>query len=119
MTRTRSFYRARSAASARIEVVTCEAIGIGGRHRVRIHSSYEARNAAPRKPLADRREPLLACSLTLQSATPMTRHLTSIDQAAACGVLAASWLGVRRSGSAGKPVHRRGGAANGPFAAAF
>jgi len=96
------------------------AAGIGGRHRRRIHSSYEPRNAPRCKPLAARRDPLLACSLTPQSTTPMTRHPTSIDQAAACGVLGAfPIIGVCRSGSAGKPVHRRGGAANGLFAAAF
>jgi hypothetical protein len=54
--------------------------------------------------------------------TPMTRHLTSIRPTAARGLLVA-WCvvpnGVRRSGSAGKPVHHRGGAANGLFAAAF
>jgi hypothetical protein len=51
--------------------------------------------------------------------TPMNRHLTSIHQAAACGVLVVSRSGVGRPGSAGKPVHHRGGAANGLFAAAF
>jgi hypothetical protein len=49
----------------------------------------------------------------------MTRHPTSIRKAPACAALVAWPIGVRRSGSAGKPVHRRGGAANGLFAAAF
>jgi hypothetical protein len=49
----------------------------------------------------------------------MTRHLTSIQQAAACGRLGAFAIGACRSGRAGKPVHRRGGTANGLFAAAF
>jgi hypothetical protein len=49
----------------------------------------------------------------------MTRHLTSIRRPAARGMLVAWTIGVCRSGSAGKPVHRRGGAANGLFAAAF
>jgi hypothetical protein len=48
----------------------------------------------------------------------MTRHLTRILQAAACGMLGAMHIGVHRSVCAGKPGHR-GGAANRLFAAAI